>query len=416
MAQRSAPQAPRVVIINDAAVARGGATGLALLSAKLLRARGCAVTYICGDDGDDGALASAGIEVIALGGIPLTKRGKVRALREGLYDAAVRDRLAAIIKTTDTPETVYHLHGWAQILSPSVFDALAPVATRTFIHAHDFFLACPNGAYFDFSRAEMCKRVPLSAGCLVTSCDKRSFAQKMWRAARQTQVLRAALGRRSWAGILQLHDNMADGLIRGGVPADRLMTVRNPAERLLQTRVEAEKGTGLAFLGRTESGKGVAMLCAAARLAKVPLRVIGSIEKRPELARDFPEVEFTGWVAKNAMAAALSDRRALVMPSRFSEPFGLVAPEASLSGLPVLISRNALLSQDIAEAGLGVAVNVDTIEALAADLTKFSGQSDADIRAMSEAGFAGDRSVAQTPDAWADQLLGLYSAALATIS
>ena len=34
----------RIVILNDASVARGGATGLALLSIRLLRARGFEVT------------------------------------------------------------------------------------------------------------------------------------------------------------------------------------------------------------------------------------------------------------------------------------------------------------------------------------------------------------------------------------
>lgn len=125
-------------------------------------------------------------------------------------------------------------------------------------------------------------------------------------------------------------------------------------------------------------------------------------------------MEFTGWVAKQDMAEVLSDCRALVMPSRFAEPFGLVAPEASLSGLPVAISQNALLSRDIRDAGLGVQVDVTSPKALAADLRALADRSDAEIRAMSEAGFSGKARVAQTPDAWADQLLGLYSAALVT--
>ncbi|WP_444430903.1 hypothetical protein ACTTAM_08565 [Rhodobacter capsulatus] len=42
---------PKVVILNDASVARGGATGLALLQARLLRARGLAVVFASADRG-----------------------------------------------------------------------------------------------------------------------------------------------------------------------------------------------------------------------------------------------------------------------------------------------------------------------------------------------------------------------------
>ncbi len=41
----------RIVLINDASVARGGATGLAVLAAELLRARGHSVAFLSGDGG-----------------------------------------------------------------------------------------------------------------------------------------------------------------------------------------------------------------------------------------------------------------------------------------------------------------------------------------------------------------------------
>jgi hypothetical protein len=38
--------------------------------------------------------------------------------------------VAAWIAQHDTPRTVYHLHGWLQILSPAVLHAAAPVRDR----------------------------------------------------------------------------------------------------------------------------------------------------------------------------------------------------------------------------------------------------------------------------------------------
>jgi D-aminopeptidase len=62
----------RIVIIND--VATRGATGLALLSIRLLRAAGIPVTMITGDDGANAELAAL-VDVAALGGEHIAEAG-----------------------------------------------------------------------------------------------------------------------------------------------------------------------------------------------------------------------------------------------------------------------------------------------------------------------------------------------------
>ena len=407
---RVRPARAPVVILNDASVARGGATGLALLAARSLRARGHAVTYVCGDAGDGGALEAEGIRTIALGGAALLGKPRLRAARDGLYDPAMRDGVARVIAEIDTPDTVYHLHGWAQILTPAVLDALAPVARRCFLHAHDYFLACPNGSFFDFGAAATCARTPLSVSCAAAGCDRRSRAHKVWRLARQA-VLRRAFAGPAWAGVLQLHPGMAEGLARGGVPRALLTTVRNPVEPWAPDRIEAERNHGLAYVGRTASGKGVGLLCEAARRAGLPLRVLGSVEDRPDLVRAYPEVTFAGWTPRDRIAASLGSARVLVMPSRFAEPFGLVAPEAIRSGMPVAISDRALLARDVMASAVGLAVDVSGPDALAAGLRALHDRPDTEIAAMSRRGFAAEDAVAQTPETWTDQLVALYDRA-----
>jgi hypothetical protein len=43
----------RVVLISDLAVERDGATAVAMSAVRTLRRRGVAVTYVCGDDGQN---------------------------------------------------------------------------------------------------------------------------------------------------------------------------------------------------------------------------------------------------------------------------------------------------------------------------------------------------------------------------
>lgn len=405
-----------VVIVNDSSVARGGATGLALLSARLLRARGIGVTYVCGDAGANPELAAAGVEIVAFEGNPLVQAPPLRAATAGLYNAAAAALLRGVVARRDGPRTVYHVHGWSKILSPGVFAALRPVAARTVIHAHDFFLACPNGAFMDYRAGRPCDRRPLGAGCLATHCDKRSYPQKLWRVARQAVLDRTLGADRDFAAVAMIHPRMAPFLEAVGFPAERLVTLRNPAVPFLKARVAAEANRKLFFIGRIEAEKGLPELLAAARRTGVPACVIGEGPLRAELAATHPEVRFTGWRSREEIGALLGSARAVAMPTRYPEPFGLVAAEASRSGVPVILPRTAFLADEIARGGLGVVYDPQDAEGLDAALAAIRDMPAAEIAAMSRGAFVGETPLASTPDAWADALVALYASTVAPVA
>jgi hypothetical protein len=114
---------------------------------RLLRERQVPVTVLSGDGGS-AALAQLGAETVALGGQHIMSGNRAAAALRGLYDASTGTALADWIAAHDTPGTVYHLHNWHKVLSPSVFRALRMVASRLLISAHYYFLVCPNGGYF----------------------------------------------------------------------------------------------------------------------------------------------------------------------------------------------------------------------------------------------------------------------------
>jgi len=137
----------RVVLLNDFSIARGGATTLVLLLLRLLRARGISVTMIAGDDGDNPAFAELGVDIVTLGQKALLGGNPLASAVNGINNRSASALLSDWIDRNDTPGTVYHTHVWSQILSPSIFVPLRRVAGRPAIHAHDFFHACPNGAF-----------------------------------------------------------------------------------------------------------------------------------------------------------------------------------------------------------------------------------------------------------------------------
>jgi len=400
----------RVVVINDTSSSDGGTAALALLSLRLLVRRGIAVTLICGDTGDNPDLAALGVEVIAAGQAPLLDRPLKDAALQGIHNRHTAALVADVIARRDTPGTVYHLHGWAQILSPSVFAALTPVAARSYIHAHDMFIACPNGVFMDYRRGEVCHRHALGPGCIATNCDKRAYHHKLWRVARQTALRRAFDRRLPWAGVLQLHPGMQPRLARGAIPERLVTTLRNPAAPWCTTRVRAEDNRGLLFVGRLEPDKGAGHLARAASRTGTAVTFVGDGSQRAEIAAMGFKV--TGWLTPGAIAPLAKASRALVMPSLHPEPFSLVLPEAIHSGLPVLVADTALMAGEIVDRRLGIGFDPNSDSGIDAALGDMTGTLPDQIRDMSRRGFeTGDR-LALSETEWGDALVSLYQAVL----
>ena len=253
-----------------------------------------------------------------------------------------------------------------------------------------------------------CSRVPLSMGCLLTHCDKRNYPQKLWRVSRQALLRRTLPRRGDWGGFLLIHPAMAPFLEQSGYPSESLFALRNPAAAFVAERVPAEKNRDFLFIGRVEAEKGIEELIAAVTSAGVTLSVIGDGPLYLPLKAAHPEVRFLGWMNRAEIAEEVRKARAVVMPSRYPEPFGLVAAEAVLSGLPVILSETALLAQEIQDQRLGFACNTRDPRAFSALLRQVAVMPDAEIVEMSARGSSGRVDLCTTPDAWIEAQIGHY--------
>lgn len=403
----------RVVILADESAVRGGQAVLAMLSARLLKARGIEVVFVCGDDGQAPELQALGIEVAAAGSAPLLAQSRGRAVRKGLYDADMRDFVAEAVRRYDAPGAVFHLHGWAQVFSPSVFSALVSVAPRCFIHAHDMFLACPNGVFMDFQAGHPCERRPLSTACITAHCDKRSYGHKLWRVARHAMLKRCFDMSADWAGIVIINHRMQPLLGSFGYPDGLFRVLRNPARPFCSERVPAESNRPFLYVGRLEPDKGVLALAQAAERVGVPLICVGDGSLREVLARDFPAITLPGWLDHAGVAEWAARSRAIVVPSMLPEPFGLVLVEAIHSGLPAAVSQIAMMSGEIEAEGLGLRFDVTKPDSFDAVLRRFRDMPGPELADMSRRGHAGDLRLGPSETEWADGLVALYETALA---
>jgi glycosyltransferase involved in cell wall biosynthesis len=105
------------------------------------------------------------------------------------------------------------------------------------------------------------------------------------------------------------------------------------------------------FLGRIRPEKGVDLAVAAAREARVPLKIAGRVkpddrdyfasEIQPHL--DGRMVQYLGELGFAEKTRLLAGAAVCIVPSRIDEPFGLVAVEAGMCGTPVVaLGRGAL--------------------------------------------------------------------------
>ena len=397
----------RVVVINDSSVVRGGVGYLATSLVRGLHENGVPVTFITGDHGPDTAIE--GVELIALGGQRLIDNQAGSVVR-GLYNTSVRRAVGAWIAANDTPGTVYHLHNWAHILSPSIFDALAPVVERCVVHAHDFFLACPNGAYLDYPGAAVCERTPLSLDCIRTQCDKRNFGHKLWRVGRHMVLDNRLTPFRELATFVLIHEAMMPWITRSRAP-ERMVAISNPVDPFGPVVPAPENNARIFHIGQVQRQKGVFELAEAARRLNITIDFIGGGENLEALRAAYPEHRYHGWTARADIRHLLGSARATVVASQNPEPFCLAAFESIATGLPLVVSDSILPASELAGAGAAVMFQARNINSLTATLQRVA-TDDCFVAGMAEAARARGSSLSCTLSQWVTMHQRLYSSLL----
>ncbi|WP_324698403.1 glycosyltransferase family 4 protein [Novosphingobium aerophilum] len=398
----------RVVLFHDYSEALGGASYLVQVLIEELRSRDVPVTFFAGDTGTN--FGRDDVEFIPLNGKSLLDRSTIGALTKGLFNPPSLFRVRDWIRKNDTPGTIYHVHGWTKILSPAVFGALRDVSLRVILHGHDYFNSCPNGAFFNYVTEQDCSLTPLSAACLSCRCDKSSYAHKLWRsgreAVRRVQTVGANANR-----MLLIHPGQARNFALGHWPAEKLVAVRNPVTPLAPQRIEAERNNGIIYIGRISAEKGADLAAKAAAMAGIPITFVGDGSEVDHVRAINPDAIMLGRQDRAGAAKALSRAKLAVMPSRWAEPFGLVALEAIGSGVPVIVSNRALVAPEIERAGFGLSANTANLEEFARTLLDLHADN-ARVKRMSTHGHKNYLNLCNTPESWANTIVNQYEQAL----
>ena len=310
---------------------------------------------------------------------------------------------------------VAHVHNTWFALSSSVFDAAASRDMPIVMTIHNYRLGCLSVDLFrgDDVCTACVGRSPWPG--VVHGCYRES---RLLSAVCATEIV--STRRR---GALDLVDRfvaptgfMGDRLIDIGVPAARLTIKPHFTDDAGARSAPPSASNDVLFIGRLAPGKGLHPLMRAWERYRsghengLHLVVIGDGPLASELHELAPrDVEFAGWLPYEEVRERMLAARALVFPSEWYEPFGMVLIEALSAGLPVIASTasDAAAITDTPETLVTRAGDehelVRAFEALSDELVDRVG---ADARRRYEAEFSEDVGVANLERLYASVLDG----------
>jgi glycosyltransferase involved in cell wall biosynthesis len=217
---------------------------------------------------------------------------------------------------------VVHLH---TVVNPCVLEWARTRPSLVTVQDHRYF--CPTRGKWT-RQGDICREAMSPALC--SSCfDEDAYFRDIFAL---TERRRAALGALT---VVVLSQYMRRELLQAGLPAAGVRVIP-PFVFGLDPNAPADGPPCVAFVGRLAEHKGVRDALAAWRRSGVelPLVIAGTGPLRAEAEAAGADV--LGWLDPRALSRVYRRSRALLMPSRWQEPFGIAGLEALTLGVPVV--------------------------------------------------------------------------------
>lgn len=400
-----------VVMLNDYCHVQGGASKVAIDEAVRLSRSGVKVIFVGAVGPVCDALREAPVEVHCLDQHELLEAAKhPGAALQGLWNGKAARRVAEILRPLPPERTIVHLHGYTKALTTAPVRAAERMGVPVICTLHDFFPACPNGAFFNYQTALPCTRQALSGGCIATRCDKRRHAHKLFRVARGWVQRLAGRFPASVGHYIALSERSA-AILSPYLPAhSRIHRLPNPVEATRAGPAPVALNDMILYLGRLDEEKGVRLLARVAASLGLSVTFVGDGPLRTEIAA-MPGMTVTGWLGSADIQPYLSRARCLVFPSLWYETFGLTVAEAAARGVPAIVSDITAAAERVADGVTGWCFRSGDADDLARCLLLI--QDDARVQAAGAAAYNAFWADSRSGDRHVADLLEIYRVAVA---
>jgi glycosyltransferase involved in cell wall biosynthesis len=264
---------------------------------------------------------------------------------------------------------IVHIHNIWPLISPSVLFACNKLKIPWVQTIHNYRYIVPDAILNYDDVATQSRKLTIKSRAL--NCFKDSILL--------TQIYRftAWLTRASGcvdrgSGVLQVLNQFGFDIHAQRFSSNRLRIRGNfvPESDVGRCVPRIKKNFNLLFLGRLSNEKGIEVLCKAWRKAKIigKLKIAGTGPLEEQLRAEFgndQSIEFLGFVSGQKKFDLIAESSALVVPSVWIEPFGLVIAESFFCGTPVIASRVGSLPEMVEEGKTGFLFEPGCITALA---------------------------------------------------
>ena len=402
-----------VVICVDHASVTGGQAKVAIESAIGLKRRGARPIVFAAVGPIDPRLEEAGVETVCLGQHDLLGNpSRAAAALQGVWNAAAAARLKALLGSLPADRTIVHVHGWAKALSPAVVAPIRASGLPAVYTIHEYFLFCPNGGFYNYQKHEVCRLKPMSAACLATHCDSRTYPRKLWRFARLALARGWAQMPQAFSDYITISDYQA-GVVAPYLPVGaRTHRLSNPIEVEDLGPKAAPASGDCVFVGRLSPEKGPFVFAEAAARAGLRPTFVGDGPIAAELKAKYPQANYLGWLSADKAREAMRAARALVFPSLWYEGQPLTVLEAKAMGTPVVVSDVCAGREEIADGESGLWFKSADVASLAAALERL--KDDSFVQRLSEGAYQSFWRKPPTLEAHVDGLLSIYQSMLAS--
>jgi glycosyltransferase involved in cell wall biosynthesis len=272
--------------------------------------------------------------------------GPIDLAKATIWNEDIYQELRSVIQK-ERPQ-VAHFYNTFLLISPAAYHAAKAEGVPVVQSLQNYRLLCPNKGLL-FRENKICEE------CVGKFFPWPGVVHGCYRGSRpQTAVIVAMLTLhrtlKTYQNKIDLFiptiDFVAEKHVEGGFPPEKMMVKPNFLDP--DPGVGAGQGDYVLYVGRLTEEKGIFTLLKAWETLgqHIPLEIIGSgplTEYTEQVANRNPGVEYLGFKPMQEIFELMGQARALICPSEWYEPFGLVVIEAYAKGTPVIAGNQGSL-------------------------------------------------------------------------
>jgi glycosyltransferase involved in cell wall biosynthesis len=274
-------------------------------------------------------------------------KGRIELLAKTVFNSEAYRQLRSLIERT-RPD-VMHVHNTFPLLSPAVYYAARDKAVPVVQTLHNYRLLCPTGLLFreghvcESCLGKLSLAPAIARGCYRDSRPATAVASAMLLLHRGLNTYKDLV-----AGYIALSEFGRSKYVAAGLPSHKVFLKPNFVDP--DPGVGEGDGDFCLFIGRLSHEKGISTLLDAWTRFRPPLdlEIIGDGELAQNVAdavNRCPRIRWHGRLQKPQVYERLRRAAAVIVPSIWFEPFGMVVIEAFAAGVPVIASNLGSLAE-----------------------------------------------------------------------